>query len=194
MKPWNQQNIEGVHRFLKKVWRECLNEEGAVNSRVAATGALAPGTEKLRHETIKKVTEDFDAMRFNTAISQLMIFVNVLQKEPVLPRDVLRDLLSLLAPLAPHLGEELWARLGFEGSAAAASWPTYDPTKLVASTITIVIQVNGKHRGEQEAPVGVSEVELKGLALLNPKVVPYVSGKEIKRVIYVKGRLINLLV
>ena len=119
---------------------------------------------------------------------------NALQKEPVLPRDVLRDLLSLLAPLAPHLAEELWARLGFEGTAAAANWPAYDAAKLVASTITIVVQVNGKHRGELEAPVGVSEAELKGLALQNPKVVPHVAGKEIKRVIYVKGRLINLLV
>jgi leucyl-tRNA synthetase len=133
-------------------------------------------------------------MRFNTAISQLMIFVNALQKEPVLPRAVLRDLLSLLAPLAPHLAEELWARVGFEGTAAAANWPAYDPAKLVANTITIVIQVNGKHRGEVEAPTSVTDDELKELALQNAKVVPYVTGKEIKRVIYVKGRLINLLV
>jgi len=194
MKPWNQKNIEGVHRFLKKVWRECLNEEGAVNPRVAATGALTAETEKVRHEAIKKVGEDFDGMRFNTAISQLMIFVNTLQKEPVLPRDVLRDLLSLLAPLAPHLAEELWARLGLEGTAAAAPWPAYDPAKLVASTITIVVQVNGKHRGELDVPVGVTELELKDLAVQNPKVIPHVAGKEIKRVIYVKGRLINLLV
>jgi leucyl-tRNA synthetase len=106
----------------------------------------------------------------------------------------LRDLLSLLAPLAPHLAEELWARLGFEGTAAAANWPVYDPAKLVATTITIVIQVNGKHRGELDAPVGVSEAELKDLAVQNPKVIPHITGKEIKRVIYVKGRLINLLV
>jgi leucyl-tRNA synthetase len=194
MKPWSPKNIEGVHRFLKKVWRECLNDEGAVNPRIAEAGALSGETEKLRHETIKKVTEDFDALRFNTAISQLMIFVNGLQKEPVLPRAAIRDLLSLLAPLAPHLAEELWARVGLEGTAAGAAWPVFDPAKLVASTITIVVQVNGKHRGELEAPVGVTEVELKGLALQNLKVIPHVAGKEIKRVIYVKGRLINLLV
>jgi leucyl-tRNA synthetase len=120
--------------------------------------------------------------------------VNALQKEPVLPRAAIRDLLPLLAPLAPHLAEELWARVGFEGTAAAAAWPVFDPAKLVASTITIVVQVNGKHRGELEAPIGVTEIELKDLALQNPKVVPHVAGKEIKRVIYVKGRLINLLV
>ncbi len=194
MKPWNTKNIEGVHRFLKRVWRECLTEEGAVNPRIAATGAVSAETEKLRHETIKKVGDDFDAMRFNTAISQLMIFVNALQKEPVLPRDVMGDFLRLLAPLAPHIAEELWARLGFEGTAAAAPWPVYDPAKLVATTITIVIQVNGKHRGELEVPVAVTEAELKVLAPQNPKVAAFIAGKDIKRVIYVKGRLINLLV
>jgi leucyl-tRNA synthetase len=193
MKPWNTKNIEGVHRFLKKVWRECLDENGAVNARIAATGALGADAEKLRHETIKKVGEDFDALRFNTAISQLMIFVNALQKEPVLPRDAMRDLLALLAPLAPHLAEELWARLGFEGT-AAAGWPVFDPAKLVASTITIVIQVNGKHRGELEVPVDVTEEQLKTLAPQNPKAAPHMAGKEIKRCIYVKGRLINFIV
>ncbi len=194
MKPWNTKGIEGVHRFLKKVWRECLDETGAPNARIAATGALTPETEKLRHETIKKVTEDFDALRFNTAISQLMIFTNALQKEPVLPREVLQDLLRLLAPLAPHIAEELWTRIGAEGSVAAAGWPVFDPAKLVATTIKIVIQVNGKHRGDVEVPANVTEAELTVLAPQNPKVAAHLSGKEIKRAIYVKGRLINFLV
>jgi leucyl-tRNA synthetase len=195
MKPWNQQNIEGVHRFLKKVWRECLDETtGAPNARIAATGTLTPETEKLRHETIKKVGEDFDAMRFNTAISQLMIFVNALQKEPVLPRDVLQDFLRLLAPLAPHVAEELWVRIGAEGSVASSGWPVFDPAKLVATTTTIVIQVNGKHRGDVEVPASVTEAELRVLAPQNPKVAAHLAGKEIKRAIYVKGRLINFLV
>ena len=194
MKPWNQQNIEGVHRFLKKAWRECLNENGAPNARIAATGALTPETEKLRHETIKKVGDDFDGMRFNTAISQLMIFINALQKEPVVPRDALQDFLRLLAPLAPHIAEELWGRIGAEGSVTTAGWPVFDPAKLVATTMTIVIQVNGKHRGEVEVPVNVTEAELKVLASQNPKVAVHLAGKEIKRAFYVKGRLINFLV
>ncbi len=194
MKPWNPKNIEGVHRFLKKVWRECLDEHGAPHARLAATGALSAEAEKLRHETIRKVGDDFDGLRFNTAISQLMIFVNALQKEPVLPREVVSDLLRLLAPLAPHLAEELWARVGMNGSVMAAGWPAYDPAKLVANSITIVVQVNGKHRGELEVAPTVTESELRALAPQNPKVALHLAGKEIKRAIYVKGRLINFLV
>ena len=194
MKPWNPKGIEGVHRFLRKVWRECLNEEGALNPRIADTGALTADTDKLLHETIRKVGEDTEALRFNTAISQLMILLNALQKEPVLPRSAILDVLKLLAPLAPHITEELWARLGQSGSITAAGWPTYDPAKLVATTLTIVFQVNGKHRGEVQVPVGITEAELVKLAYENPKVAPHLLDKPLKRSIYVKGKLINLLV
>jgi leucyl-tRNA synthetase len=194
MKPWNPKGIEGVHRFLKKIWRECLTEEGAVNPRIQPAGALTPATEKLLHETIKKVGDDFDGLRFNTAISQLMILVNAFQKEPALPRQAVLDLLRLVAPLAPHLAEELWARLGESGSVMAGGWPAFDPAKLVASTITIVIQVNGKHRGDVNVSPTVSEEELTALALKHEKAGPHLAGKPIRRTIYVKGRLINYIV
>ncbi|HVU17500.1 MAG TPA: leucine--tRNA ligase [Candidatus Didemnitutus sp.] len=194
MKPWNPKGIEGVHRFLRKIWRECLDEEGNVNSRVSDSGSLSADTDRLLHETIKKVGDDIEGLRFNTAISQMMILVNALQKEPVLPRAAIRSLLQLVAPFAPHLGEELWSRLGEKGSVAAAPWPTFDPAKLVASTITIVFQVNGKHRGEAQVPVGVTEADLVKLAQEHPKVAPHLGGKPIKRSIFVKGKLINLLV
>ncbi|MFZ5494827.1 MAG: leucine--tRNA ligase [Verrucomicrobiota bacterium] len=194
MKPWNPKGIEGVHRFLKKVWRECLTEEGTANPRISPAAALTPATEKLLHETIRKVGEDFEGLRFNTAISQLMILVNALQKEPALPRQAVLDLLRLLAPLAPHLAEELWARLGETGSIMAAGWPSFDPAKLVASTITIVIQVNGKHRGEVSAPPTATEEELTALAQKHEKAGPHLAGKTIRRIIYVKGRLINYIV
>jgi len=194
MKPWNTKGIEGVHRFLKKIWRECLTEEGAVNPRIAATGTLSPDTEKLLHETIKKVGDDIEGLRFNTAISQMMILVNALQKETAVPRAAILDLLRLLAPFAPHLAEELWARLGETGSIMAAGWPAFDSGKLVATTITIVIQVNGKHRGDVSVDAGIGEAELVQLASVNPKVLPHIAGKPLKRTIYVKGRLINLLV
>jgi leucyl-tRNA synthetase len=194
MKPWNPKGIEGVHRFLKKIWRECLTEEGAANPRIQAAGALTPATEKLLHETIKKVGEDFDGLRFNTAISQLMILVNAFQKEATLPRAAVLDLLRLVAPLAPHLAEELWARLGETTAVMAAGWPAFDPTKLVASTITIVIQVNGKHRGDVSVSPQVTEEELTALALKHEKAGPHLAGKPIRRSIYVKGRLINYIV
>jgi leucyl-tRNA synthetase len=194
MKPWNPKGIEGVHRFLRKVWRECLAEDGTVNPRVSDTGTLSSGTEKLLHETIKMVGEHIETLRFNTAISQMMILVNALQKEPVLPRQAMLDFLRLLAPFAPHIGEELWSRFGQTGSVMAASWPEYDASKLVATTITIVFQVNGKHRGDAQVPVAVTEEELVKLAYEHPKVAPHVQGKPLKRSIYIKGKLINLLV
>jgi leucyl-tRNA synthetase len=194
MKPWNPKGIEGVHRFLKKVWRECLTEEGAINPRIQDAGSLTPETEKLLHETIKKVGEDTEGLRFNTAISQMMILVNALQKEPVLPRAAVLDLLRLLAPYAPHLSEELWARLGQAGSVMFAGWPAFNPAKLVADTITVVIQVNGKHRGDVSVPPTVTEQELTTLALAHPKAGPHLQGKTIRRTIYVKGRLINYIV
>ncbi len=194
MKPWNTKGIEGVHRFLKKIWRECLDPEGAVSPRITDAGALSPEADKVLHETIKKVSEDTENLKFNTAISQMMILGNALQKEPVLPRAVMLDFLRLLAPYAPHLAEELWARLGQSGSIAAAGWPAYDSAKLVSSTITIVMQVNGKHRGNVTVDPAVTEAELQQLGLAHPKVGPYLSGKPVKRAIYVKGRLINFLV
>ena len=194
MKPWNTKNIEGVHRFLKKIWRECLDAEGAVNPRITDGGAISPEAEKVLHETIKKVGEDTEALKFNTAISQMMILGNSLQKEPTVPRAVMLDFLRILAPYAPHLAEELWARLGQTGSVAAAGWPAYDAAKLVSSTITIVMQVNGKHRGDVDVEPGVTEEVLKTMAEQHPKVGPYLAGKPIKRTIYVKGRLINFLV
>jgi leucyl-tRNA synthetase len=194
MKPWNPKGIEGVHRFLKKVWRECLDAEGTLNPRIAAGANLTAETEKLLHETIKKVGEDFEGLRFNTAISQLMILVNALQKEPSLPRQAMLDLLRLLAPLAPHMADELWARLGEQGPVMAAGWPAFDAAKLVASTITIVIQVNGKHRGDVSAPPTATEAELLALASSHPKVVPHLADKAVRRTVYVKGRLINIIV
>jgi leucyl-tRNA synthetase len=194
MKPWNPQGIEGVHRFLRKVWRECLNEEGGLNLRLSSTAALTPGAEKLRHETIKKVGEDIENLRFNTAISQMMILLNALQKEPALPLAVMRDVLRLLAPFAPHLAEELWARLGGTESVMTAGWPTFDPAKLVANTITIVLQVNGKYRGDLTVPIDTTEAELLSLASAHPKVAAHIAGQTIKRSIYVKGRILNILI
>jgi leucyl-tRNA synthetase len=194
MKPWNPKGIEGVHRFLRKLWRECVGEDGGANPRVRDDAVLTDATARLLHETIRKVGDDIEGLRFNTAISQLMILVNALQKEPELPRSALLATVQLVAPFAPHLGEELFARLGGAGSAMTAPWPAYDPAKLVAETMTIVFQVNGKHRGDAVVPVGATETELIEVAKAHPKVAAQLEGKPLKRTIYVKGKLLNLLV
>jgi leucyl-tRNA synthetase len=194
MKPWNPKNIEGVHRFLRKVWRECINEEGTVSARIVESRALSAEAEKILHETIKKVGEKIEGLEFNTAISDMMVLINALQKEPAIPRTVMLDFLRLLAPFAPHLADELWARLGQAGPIMSAGWPTFDAAKLVASTITIVFQVNGKHRGDAQVSPNVTEQELVKIALTHPKVGPHLAGKNLRKSIYVKGRLINLLV
>ena len=194
MKPWNPKGIEGVHRFLRKVWRECLNEEGNLNPRITAGATLSSEAEKVLHETIKKVGDDIEGLRFNTAISQMMILLNALQKEPALPRSAMLDVLRILAPFAPHITEELWARVGETGSVMQAGWPNFDPAKLVADTMKIVIQVNGKHRGELIVGTAATETEITELASNNAKILPHLAGKPLKKSIYVKNRLINLLV
>ena len=156
--------------------------------------SLSPEAEKLLHETIKKVGDDIESLRFNTAISQMMILMNALQKEPAVPRTVMLAVLRLLAPFAPHVAEELWSRLGEAGSIMTAGWPAFAAEKLVSSSLTVVIQVNGKHRGEVSVDAGIPEAELVALAITQPRVLPYVIGKPIQRTIYIKGRIINLLV
>jgi len=197
MKPWNPRGIEGVHRFLQKVWRELIGADGAVNPKVAADGARgvdAPETIRLLHETIKKVGEDIEGLRFNTAISQMMIFANALQKAPQVSRTTARTFLQLLAPFAPHFGEELWSRLGGSGSVMQAAWPQYDPAVLATSEVKLVFQVNGKHRGDALVPVGTTEAEAIEIARAHPKVAPHLDGKALKRVIFVPGKILNLVV
>ncbi|MBS0662307.1 MAG: leucine--tRNA ligase [Verrucomicrobia bacterium] len=195
MKPWNPNGIEGVHRFLQKVWRECLDREGAVNPKITADPA-ADSAELIRllHETIKKVGEDIEGLRLNTAISQMMIFANALQKSPTVSRTTVLAFIQVLAPFAPHITEELWERLGQTGSILAAPWPQFDAAKLVADMVKLVFQVNGKHRGDQQVPVGLSEADAVKIAYENPKVAPFVAGKALKRVVYVPGRILNIVV
>lgn len=194
MKPWNPKGIEGVHRFLHKVWRECLNEEGQPNAKISDTVADSPELLKLLHETIKKAGEDIEALRYNTSISQMMIFINAVQKTPQVSRHTVLTFLQVLAPFAPHIAEELWARLGGAGSVGQQAWPKFDPARLQNSMVKIVFQVNGKHRGDQLVPADITQEAAFEIARNHERVAPHLLGKSVQRMIFVPKKILNIVV
>jgi leucyl-tRNA synthetase len=193
MKPWNTHGVEGVTRFLDRVWRLVVDEDGAP-SRALSDGSPAVALDRTLHKTIRKVTEDIEALRFNTAIAQLMILVNDLTPLERRPRSVVETLILLVAPFAPHLGEELWQRLGHGESLAYAPWPAWDPARVLEETVTVAVQINGKLRATLELPRDVAEAEARQAALADERVRRYVDGGELRKVIFVKNKLLNLVV
>jgi leucyl-tRNA synthetase len=194
MKPWNPRGIEGVHRFLQKIWRECVDQEGQPNPKITATAVDEDDLLRLLHETIRKVGEDIANLRYNTAVSQMMIFANRLQKTTTVNRQSVLAFLKLLAPFAPHIAEELWSRLGESGSIGLAAWPSYDASRLVTNEIKLVFQVNGKHRGDQLLPKEISQNDAMEAAMKHDKVAAQLEGKTIRRVIFVPGKILNIVV
>ncbi len=193
MKPWNSRGIEGVHRFLQKVWRECLNEDGAVQPKLTEDAAEPPELARILHATIKKVGEDIEGLRLNTAISQMMTCANAIQKAPAVRRSTMRTFLQVLAPFAPHLAEELWARLGGAGLIHQTAWPAFDPAALEAQEVKLVIQVNGKHRGELLVPPGLPEAEAVQRARNEARVAGHLTGRTVRKIIYVPNRILNFV-
>ncbi len=194
MKPWSSKGIEGVSRFLRKVFREFVGADGKVSAKLKDAPEANAETEKLLHATIKKVTTDIEGLRFNTAISAMMILMNQLQAAESVSRATAKAFVQLMAPFAPHVAEELWERLGGQGSVGEAKWPSYDEGKLVATSVKIAVQVNGKLRAELELPASAGEAEALAAAKANEKVAAHLQDKQIRKVIFVKGRLINLVV
>jgi leucyl-tRNA synthetase len=175
------------------VWRLLLDAEtGKPNASTAET----PSTEQLRwlHRTIAKVTEDIESLRFNTAIAALMELTNAAYKWEAVPNTVAEHLILLLAPFAPHFAEELWARLGHGDSLAYAPWPTLDERYLKADTLEIAVQVNGKVRGRLTIPAAANEAQVLELARNDENVSRHLSGKSLRRAIYVPGRIINFVI
>jgi len=192
-KPWNEKGVEGVHRFLSRVWRLFVNEEGKLNSKITADG----GTDEFKrtwHKTIKKVTEDFEHLRFNTAISQLMIFINDAYKQETLSQEAAEHFVQMLSPLAPHIAEELWQLLGHEGSISYVAWPAYDEAWTVDAEVEIVIQVNGKIVQRALIPLDMGQEEMQAHALSLPNVSAAVEGKTVRKIIAVPGKLVNIVV
>jgi leucyl-tRNA synthetase len=185
VKPWQMSGLKGVRGFLDRTWS-------------VATGALSDTiddeTKRALHKTIKKVTDDIEAMRFNTAISAMMIFVRQLGALAAVPREAATTLALLLSPFAPHLGEELWHHLGATESLALAPWPTYDAALVKDDVLEIGVQVNGKVRSTITLAVDATEAAARAAALADPKVAQHIGDKSIKKVIYVAGRILNLIV
>lgn len=194
-KPWNPRGIEGVHRFLQKVWRGLINENGEIHFRVKALpNSESADFTKLLHETIKKVTEDIENMRFNTAISQMMIYANALLKSEAIAETSARSFVQLLAPFAPHVAEELWVKLGGNAPVQAADWPGFDQKLLENETQKLVVQVNGKRRGELILPKDIEESDALAAAQKDKIIMSHMEGKTLRRVIYVPGRILNIVV
>ncbi len=196
MKPWSMKGVEGVYRFLARVWRLAMgeNQEGDwVLSKDLAEVPLTAQQLRVAHATIKKVTADIESLAFNTAISQMMVFTNEFVNATPRPLEALRILLPLLSPFAPHLAEELWSRLGFPGLASLQPWPVHDEAHLVENEIELVVQVNGKVRDRLRVPKDSSKEEIEKAALAAPKVVESTAGLSIAKVIIVPGKLVNIV-
>ena len=192
--PWSSDGIQGIYRFLQRCWRLIMDDSGdEPRVRDLSNGNGSPEQAKLMARTIAGVTEDIEAMRFNTSISKLMVCVRDITRNDELFREEAEKFVLLLSPLAPHLAEELWNQLGHAESLAYESWPEVDGDLLEDEKTQIVIQVNGKKRDELEVDKSISEADLKELALTSEKVQAHLSGREPKKVIVVPGRLVNIV-
>jgi leucyl-tRNA synthetase len=220
-KPWNTKGVEGVYRFLGRAWRLFVDEKSETAFEQAETTAepskrgelldlilldgnitdmdATPAQLKALHACIKKVTEDLDGMRFNTGISAMMVFINEAMTWQTKPMSVMKTFLQLLAPFAPHIAEELWARLHSTfgqttPSLAYAAWPKFDAALLVESEIEIPVQVNGKFRDTIKVAVDADNATIEAAAKASEKAQPFIAGKTIKKVIIVPKRMVNLIV
>lgn len=188
---WSENGLEGSRKFLDRVWRLIVDENNKMRDRITTLndGKL----DKVYHQTVKKVTEDYENLHFNTAISQLMVFINEAYKVDALPYEYIEGFVQLLAPIAPHMGEELWAILGNDGGISYAPWPTYDEAALVEDEVEVVFQVNGKVRAKSNVPRDLGKDELEKAALANEIVQEYIEGKTVKKVIAVPNKLVNIV-
>jgi leucyl-tRNA synthetase len=194
--PWQMDGVEGVYRFLARAWRLIVDEQtGALNNKLTdLAGDTEKALQKTLHKTIKKVSEDTENFHFNTAISQMMVFVNEASVAKTLPYEIVTTFLKLLNVYAPHVAEELWEKLGQQGLLCQQAWPEFNKSLCVDETVTIALQINGKTRGTFEAPHGADKSELEELALRQEKVQSKLSGATPKRVIVVPNRLVNIVV
>ncbi|WP_100402058.1 leucine--tRNA ligase [Bacillus sp. FJAT-42315] len=187
---WSTTGVDGARRFLDRVWRLIVQENGELSEKITDAGTEL---EKVYHQTVKKVTEDYEHLRFNTAISQMMVFVNEAYKADTLPKSFIEGLVQLLSPIAPHMTEELWEKLGHNETISYQPWPTFDETKLVDDEVEIVVQVNGKLKTKLMISKEATREEMEQIAMNDEKVKEQIEGKTVRKVIAVPGKLVNIV-
>ncbi|USK91141.1 leucine--tRNA ligase [Rossellomorea marisflavi] len=188
---WSTNGLDGARRFLDRVWRLLVEEDGKLSGKV--TGRPNEKLDKTYHQTVKKVTEDYEGLRFNTGISQLMVFINDAYKANELPREYVEGFVKLLSPIAPHMAEELWSKLGHEETISYEAWPTFDESKLIDNEVEIVLQVNGKVRAKVMIPTDMNKEDLEQLAKDHEEIKAQIEGKTVRKVIAVPGKLVNIV-
>jgi leucyl-tRNA synthetase len=195
MKPWNMRSVEGVYRFLSRVWRLIVDDAAETPVLNATVKDTEPDKETLRqlHRTIQKVTEDTEGLRFNTAIAAMMEFTNHLTGQAVRPKKVLETFVLLLSPYAPHIAEELWRVLGHTESIAYEPWPKFDPALTKADEIEVPVQINGKLRAKLRVPAEIDNAALEKAVLADEKVRELIAGKTVKKVIVAPSKLVNIV-
>lgn len=189
---WSTNGLDGARRFLDRIWRLFTTDEGTLAEKVQDSSDTT--LEKSYHQTVKKVTEDYEHLRFNTAISQMMVFINDCYKAEVIPTEYAKGFVKLLAPIAPHVSEELWQILGNNETLTYEAWPTYDESKLVDDEIEVIVQVNGKLRSKVKIAKDASKEQLEQIAQQDEKVKEFIEGKQIVKIIAVPGKLVNIVV
>ncbi|MBO7249799.1 MAG: class I tRNA ligase family protein, partial [Clostridia bacterium] len=184
-KPWSNQGVDGARKFLNRVWTAFTESDFITDGEV-------PALEKIYHKSVKKITEDFEKLAFNTAISQMMIFINAVYKEGKCPKAYAEGMIKMLSCIAPHICEEMWSIFGHEETIAYESWPTYDESKCADDEVEIVVQVNGKLRAKIKAPVNTPAAE--AIALAKAEIESALEGKTIVKEICVPNKIVNIVV
>ncbi|WP_050616121.1 leucine--tRNA ligase [Bacillus testis] len=189
---WSTNGLDGSRRFLDRVWRLLVEEDGSITSKLVDTDNSGK-LEKIYHQTVKKVTEDFEGLRFNTAISQLMMFINDAYKAEELPKAYVEGFVKMLSPICPHIAEELWSKLGYQESIAYQTWPAYDEAKLIDDEVEIVVQINGKVKTKLMVPADSTREQMQEIAMDDNDIKEQIDGKTIRKVIAVPGKLVNIV-
>lgn len=188
---WSTNGLDGARRFLDRTWRLFMNDDGTLSEKIVEAENTA--LDKVYHETVKKVTDDFENLHFNTGISQMMVFINEGYKADQIPKAFVEGFVKMLSPVAPHIAEELWEQLGHSNTITYEEWPVFDASKLVEDEVEVVLQVMGKVRSKLSVPKDISKEDLEKLALADEGLQKWIEGKTIRKVIVVPGKLVNVV-